>query len=225
MRLSYILLIFFTAFSLSLSAQKNKSPFDLKYNYYGLGWALADDNANVYPDFSGKSVNYVNYPSMIIFGKAFENSIRLEASAFYTQLNKSVYGSNYSNPGAMASFDVNIEYLLDVTQTGKNSFLSKKKNDGFSMEVYPLLGGGYTYRSLNNDRFVNSCMFNIGGGMTAWLFKNRIGANFQSFGKFGVKSDFPSSGANYIQYTFSILYRMRNLNNYPSNMSDGRKKS
>ena len=224
MFLKNITLIFFLAFSLSLSAQKNKSPFKLRYNYYGLGWAAADDNGNSSPDFSRGSFNYVKYPTVAIFGKVFGNSLRFEASSFYTKLNKSVYGSNYSGSGSMASFDVNVEYLLDVTKTRKDNFLSKKKLDGFSIEIYPLLGLGYTYRSLYSDRLVNSMLFNVGGGMTVWFFKNRIGANIKSLGKFGVKSDFPSSGANYIQYTFSILYRMKNLNNYPSNMNDERKK-
>lgn len=224
MRLRYFISVIFILFSISLFAQKEKSNFDLRYNYFGLGWVRVDDNGEPSPDLSRSVTNYVAYPSVITFGKFFENGLRFDLSAFYTELDKSVYGSRYSPPGLMLSCDLNVGYSMKIIGGNSGGFSAKKRAAEFSLDVYPSIGGGYTYRSLSVPQLVNSATANFGGGINMWVLKNSIGMNLQSLGKFGIKSNFPRSATNYIEYSVSLLYRIKNQSGLPGNLNKERKK-
>lgn len=220
MKLKYLILLIFSFSSALLFSQRDGSKFSTKYNYIGLGWVGADDNADFSPDFSTSDINQVGYPSMVSFGKILDNNLRFDLSAFYTKLNRGVYGEGYDSPGFMLSCDLNAGYLVSIIGNTRKDFSDRKKSNRISLDIYPLVGAGYTYRTLNNPDLINSATANVGGGINVWAHKNRIGVNLQALGKFGVKSEFPRSGANYIQYSVSLLYRIKNTRRFISNLND-----
>lgn len=88
--------------------------------------------------------------------------------------------------------------------------LLKSKN---KVDLYLLLGGGYTYYSPTNvsqgideigkymkDNFLN---INFGGGLNWWVFDN-VGINLQSTAKFAILL----GGGNYIEHSAGLVFRI-----------------
>lgn len=224
MSLKYLIILFFIFSSTLLFSQGRRSNFSTKYSYIGLGWVGADDNADFSPDFSSSSINRVYYPSIISLGRVFDSNLRFDLSSFYTKLNKDVYGERYASPGSMISCDISAGYLVQLIGGVKKNFSDRKKSDEISLDFYPLVGAGYTYRTLSKADLVNSVTSNIGGGANLWVSKKRIGINLQAMGKFGLKQGFPRNGSNYIQYSVCVNYKMRKSSGSPSNFNKEREK-
>ena len=223
MTCKYIFLTLLIFFNLQLFSQREESNFSTKYGYFGFGWIRVDDNASAYPDFSRSETNHAGYPSLLTLGKVFNNGVKLDGSVFYTPLNKSTYGGRYDSPGVMTACDVNFGYAIKIIG-GSKEFSSKKKLGKFSLDFYPSVGGGYAYRSLTVPSLVNSATCNFGGGINLWSFKNKLGLNLQALSKFGIKQGFPNNGSNYIQYSFSMLYRVKRSDSSLRNLNQERGK-
>lgn len=224
MILKYLIISFFIFSSALLFSQTKESNFSTKYSYIGFGWVGADDNADFSPDFSKSSINQVYYPSIISLGRVFDSNLRFDLSSFYTKLNKDVYGERYASPGSMISCDISAGYLVQLIGGVRKNFSDRKKSDKISFDFYPLIGAGYTYRTLSKPDLVNSVTSNVGGGTNLWINKKRIGLNLQAMGKFGLKQGFPRNGSNYIQYSVCINYRMKKSSGSPSNLNRERGK-
>jgi hypothetical protein len=163
---------------------------------FGIGWNAVDDNGNPYKQlFAAKSAwNIPWYPSQLsaeIIGKngftygAIFNFNRYKSGK---QINSEIISGRY----LFFSWDGFVKYHL-----------KEHVNMNPRMDPYLPLGFGYTLRTIGpyNSTFT----FNVGLGINIWL-NSKIGLNFQSMAKFGMRAPFGHNGSNYLHHSGGLIY-------------------
>ncbi len=103
----------------------------------------------------------------------------------------------------LMSFDLHAKYDFNrLVNLNKIIGGSSAKN---IFQPYGTFGLGYTYRTL--PAHPNSATLNAGLGFNVWIYKG-FGLQIQSIAKFAMEDRFPHAGANYLQHSASIVYRI-----------------
>ncbi len=110
----------------------------------------------------------------------------------------------------LMSFDLHAKYnfnkLYDL-----NKLLGAKKE---VFQPFGTFGAGYTYRSLPSHPGCGTV--NAGLGFNVWIYKG-LGIQVQSLAKFGLEDKFPNAGSNYLQHSFSIVYKLEHKGSISGN--------
>ena len=101
----------------------------------------------------------------------------------------------------LMSFDLHAKYNFNKLYN-INKLLGAKKE---VLQPFGTLGAGFTYRSLPSHPGCGT--LNAGLGFNVWIYKG-IGIQVQSLAKFGLEDKFPHAGSNYLQHSFSIIYKL-----------------
>jgi len=182
-------------FMKNLKRSVKKSPW-----VFGLGWTVIDDDGRPFNQLfeAEKAWNVVPYPSKVSVEKGLIQGWSVEAAINYNQLKdgKLVNGDIVSSSRSFLSVDIN----------GKFSFAEFMKKRSF-FDPYLLHGYGFTWRDVTTHHTVAT--FNIGLGFNCWFYNDKVGINVQSQAKFALTSPIIKTGANYLQHSLGIVYKLQ----------------
>ncbi len=163
---------------------------------FGLGWNAVDDDGRPFcqPFDAPQSWHIRPYPTRLNVDRYLNKGFSVEFTGAYNRYN----GANLVNGstglgGTFISLDLN----------GKYSFYNLMSVNWF--DPYVSLGFGGTIRSAYPTTFVPTLNSAIGANF--WVYKN-WGIQLQTSAKFGIKSDFYRTDANYLQHSAGIVYKI-----------------
>lgn len=81
----------------------------------------------------------------------------------------------------------------------------------FRIEPYLFSGFGYTMRTVS--KYKNTVTLNAGFGFNIWIIDNRLGANIQGSGKFGLTDPILKTGSNYLQHSAGLIFKFSSRGN------------
>lgn len=209
--MKYLIFLLFSAVTFQSLAQPYSwmgKPRPYRF-MFGLGLAAIDDDGRPYgqPFDVNESWNYLPYPTRIVFDKYLGKGMSLDFSGTYMQYSNSKLVNGATGKGGLfIAADANFKFsFLDII--GTNWF-----------DPYVALGAGVTHRNAYSPNLTTNANATV--GMNFWV-SQRFGIQLQSSGKFGIRSNFYRTDANYLQHTFSILYRVgEKEDRVQSNFSD-----
>ncbi len=191
-------------------AQAQENPW-----VFGLGWNVIDDNGK--PGMSDfdlhHSMNALPYPTALRIEKFLGYGMSFVVAASYNKYEgrKDINSDPFKGDSAVihnstvTAFDVGGKFgLMTIYDMNERVF-------NFSHQVfdpYIHIGAGYTTRDTRQVQ--NTPTANFGFGMNVVIWKG-WGMNVDATGKLGI-SDFWTTPANYVQYTFSVIYRLQSDN-------------
>lgn len=172
----------------------------------GAGWNIVDDNGqktkNIF-DFKN-SFNIPPYPATLRVEKFYKDGISFVFNGSYNRYqSKKVINGDLNQTTTFLAFDLgakyNFSYLYNINQEWFNF-------DSDVFDYYLAMGMGVTFR--NTDQVGNSGTVNIGFGLNSFVYNN-WGINLEAVGKFGLSGKFIQTAANYTQYSFGVIYKIR----------------
>ena len=161
-----------------------------------LGGNVVDDDGKPFRDLfnASKSWNIPPYPTKLAIEKSLEHGWSAEFSFVCNnyKTGKTINGITNDAPHLFISTDILGKYHLNNIIKIKEWF-----------KPYLAAGIGYTYRKISP--YNNVATVNIGVGFD-FLIYDGFGINLQSIAKFGIKSPFIKTGANYLQHSLGVTY-------------------
>ncbi len=172
----------------------------------GAGWNIIDDNGNPWhKNFDAvKSWNCPPYPTKASLEGYYKKGFSFLFNFTYNSYKdrKLINGETHNATNFMA-FDANTKYnFCELYDFNKLFGLGEKK----IFDIYATGGLGYTYRHTNRVKGVAT--LNLGFGLNVWVYKN-WGIQLESMSKFALVSPFFKTPANYLQYTFGVVYKFK----------------
>ena len=161
----------------------------------GAGLAAIDDDGRPFcqPFDVNQSWNYLPYPTRIVVDTYLKKGMSLDFSGTYMQYSASkLINGSVGKSGLFIAVDASLKYSF-YDLIGTNWF-----------DPYVSLGFGGTHRDTYDPVFNFNA--DAAAGFNFWLFRG-FGIQLQTAGKFGINSDFYATDANYLQHTFSLMYR------------------
>ncbi len=173
-----------------------------------LGWNIVDDNGQPWKKIfdAGNSWNFPPYPAKLGIDGAYRSGWdfgfqftynRYKAGKLINDFTPSTSSSNFF------AFDANTKlHLWELYDLNPLMGLPAKSY----IDIYGTGGIGFTIR---NTKTVGPCATsNIGFGLNAHIYKG-FGIQLESMAKFGVVQPFFKTPANYLQYTFGVIYKFK----------------
>lgn len=219
-----IILIAFASMRSTAQFSKKWAEFTMKMKttpwVLGIGWSVAqDDGGKWFKNLFNvdKAWNMAPYPARITCEKFLdeEKGWSIELMAAYNRYGVDNFLSDKSPERLVTAQSM----LLSFDLCGKYNFnklydLNKLMFEGKETIVpYGVFGHGYTYRELAPHN--HTATLNLGLGINIYVYKG-WGIQLQSMAKFGMKAKFPTSGANYLQHSISIIYKLKPLQMHKS---------
>lgn len=202
MQISKTIFLFFflCLFKYSFPQEKNKLGYYLSNSEWTvqLGGNVVDDDGKPFKDLfnAPKSWNLPPYPTKIAVDKSLKHGWSTELAIVYNNYKngKTINGETNKASHLFMSADLQGRYHL---------------NDAFYLKEWfdPYLthGFGYTFRSIAPYHHVATT--NIGFGFNIDIYES-FGLNIQTLAKFAIKSPFIKTGANYLQHSLGIIYKI-----------------
>jgi OOP family OmpA-OmpF porin len=170
------------------------------------GWNIVDDNGQKWKQIfdAGTSWNCPPYPTRIGIDGQFKSGWDF---GFHFSFNNYKGGKQINNDFVTSSFfyafDANAKiHLWELYDINPLIGLPAKSY----LDIYGTGGIGFTIR---NTKTVGPCATsNVGFGLNAHLYKG-FGIQLEAMSKFGAVSPFYKTGANYLQYTFGVIYKFK----------------
>jgi OOP family OmpA-OmpF porin len=172
----------------------------------GLGWNIVDDSGQPWgPKFdASKSWNCPVYFSNLSLEGYYQDGLSFLFN-FTTNSYKDgkLINGYYHNGSNFFAYDANAKY--DFFQS---FHANGNPGTGFKsmIDLFGIGGVGVTYRHTVNVKTVAT--LNLGFGANIWVYKN-WGIQLQALSKFGLVSPFFKTPANYLQYTWGVVYKFK----------------
>ena len=171
-----------------------------------VGWNIVDDNGNPWKKIfdAAQSWNFPPYPTRIGIDGAYKKGWQFGFHFTYNRykVGKLINGDLLTSSNFFA-FDANAKCslweLYDI-----NPLMGLPEKSIF--DIYCTGGIGFTIR--NTSRVGPCATSNVGFGLNAFVYKG-WGIQLEAMSKFGVASPFFKTPANYVQYTFGVVYKFK----------------
>lgn len=172
----------------------------------GAHWNVVEDDGRPFQKLFdvNRAWDLPGYPSRVTVEKYLKDGWSVEASLTYNRYRsgKLINGNDVVGGDktffcfdALGKYDFNKLYNLNDAMFGGQQIL----------QPYGTFGLSYTYRAFGT--FPHSPNLDLGLGLNVWAYEN-WGVQLQGLSKFGMIGRFFWSHANYMQYTFGVVYKI-----------------
>lgn len=172
----------------------------------GAHWNVVEDDGRAFQKIFdvSRAWNLPGYPSRVTVEKYLKDGWSVEASLTYNRYRTGKLINNQDNLGgdqtffcfdALGKYDFNKLYDLNQVMFGGKEIL----------QPFGAFGLSYTYRAFGT--YPHSPNLDLGLGVNVWAYEN-WGVQLQGMSKFGLNGPIWRTTANYLQYTFGVVYRL-----------------